>query len=224
MANEWYIAKGDKKHGPVSNKGLRELALTGRITPETLIWREGLSEWIPASRIENLFSPAAPSPSTPAKFESAEEAGAAEASASPSAEAPPPNAEWLLDAAHDLPAFPPPPSPASRDQSTERICWGLMLYAKANFGLSLVISVPLVGIGLFLVLAGIVNAISGGVTEKENRMVVGGVTLATVMVIGFLDIAVGLLAFVWLNFFTVACAWGAKVLELLKQHTDARRS
>jgi hypothetical protein len=216
MAAEWYFAKEDKKLGPVSNKGLRELALSGRITPETLLWREGLAEWIPASRVENLFAPA--SQDLPVHAESAPSPG------SPGGAGAPPVVEWQPVADEGLPGVPSSPSRPRRDQSTERICWWLWLYAKVNFGLSLVIAAPLVGFGLFLILAGIVGAMNSVVTEKENRMVIGGVVLATGMVTGFLDIAAGLIVFFSLNAVTLAAAWGAKMLELTKQRTDVLRS
>ena len=53
---KWFHARGDRRQGPFTSKELQDLAARGVITPETLIWREGLAEWIPASRTKGLFT------------------------------------------------------------------------------------------------------------------------------------------------------------------------
>mgnify|MGYP003647918867 CR=1 FL=1 len=68
--SEWYYAQGNDKHGPVSSKQLKQLALTGKLLPTDLVWKEGASDWKPASLINGLFpeekqSPAPALPKTP---------------------------------------------------------------------------------------------------------------------------------------------------------------
>jgi hypothetical protein len=52
---EWYYAKDDQPCGPVSPVEHRQFAEQGELREETLVWREGMSEWIPAGRVKGLF-------------------------------------------------------------------------------------------------------------------------------------------------------------------------
>ena len=45
----WYYAKDGQQAGPVEEAQLEELARTGQIRPETLVWREGMANWQPYS-------------------------------------------------------------------------------------------------------------------------------------------------------------------------------
>lgn len=62
MAKIWHVISGGKQYGPLSNSDLKSLANTGKITPHDQVWKEGLPEWIPASKIKGLFPPAPPPP------------------------------------------------------------------------------------------------------------------------------------------------------------------
>jgi len=72
---QWYYLVGDEQAGPVSFEELRHLAHDGRVTPRTLVWKEGLEDWTPAGEIPGLLgaappppapvSPAAPAPDFP---------------------------------------------------------------------------------------------------------------------------------------------------------------
>ena len=55
MPSDWYVARSGKKAGPYTAAILRKLANEGLLSPDDLIWKEGISDWIPASRIEKLF-------------------------------------------------------------------------------------------------------------------------------------------------------------------------
>ena len=52
---EWFYAKDDQPCGPVSPVELKSLAEKGMLHQDDLVWREGMGEWIPASRIKGLF-------------------------------------------------------------------------------------------------------------------------------------------------------------------------
>ncbi len=78
-ANEWYYAKGDQQKGPVSSAELKQLAASEEISPDDLVWREGMGEWVAASNVRGLFegrpkaakdTPAAPAKEAPAAPES----------------------------------------------------------------------------------------------------------------------------------------------------------
>jgi uncharacterized RDD family membrane protein YckC len=42
---DWYYVEGGKSAGPVSEEQLVELTRSGKVAPDTLVWREGLGEW-----------------------------------------------------------------------------------------------------------------------------------------------------------------------------------
>ncbi len=54
-AIDWYYARGGKQMGPVPSTELKRLAAAGELTPDDLVWREGLSEWAPAGSVRGLF-------------------------------------------------------------------------------------------------------------------------------------------------------------------------
>lgn len=66
MADQWYVGKGGKKHGPFTNEQLKKLAATGKIDRTDLLWKEGMEKWVPCSSAKGLFSAAAPVSSSPA--------------------------------------------------------------------------------------------------------------------------------------------------------------
>jgi antitoxin component YwqK of YwqJK toxin-antitoxin module len=77
MANEWHYSKNGKRFGPVSVQRLKELAARGEIGPADLVWKEGMPQWVPASKIKGLLPGSAAvtnkpststSPAAPAKF------------------------------------------------------------------------------------------------------------------------------------------------------------
>jgi hypothetical protein len=55
MDDEWFILIDSKKEGPFS---LQELKEDKRITPDTLVWKEGFKDWIAirfVSELEDVF-------------------------------------------------------------------------------------------------------------------------------------------------------------------------
>jgi hypothetical protein len=62
MAKVWHVVIGGKQYGPLSNSDLKSLAESGKLQPQDHIWKEGLAEWIPASKVKGLFPPAPPPP------------------------------------------------------------------------------------------------------------------------------------------------------------------
>jgi len=64
MAKVWMAVVEGKQHGPLSNSELKSLADGKRLQPTDLVWKEGMAEWVPASKIKGLF-PAAPPPLPP---------------------------------------------------------------------------------------------------------------------------------------------------------------
>lgn len=59
MATEWYYSKGEQRFGPVSVTELRQLSSSGDIELSDLVWKEGMSDWVPASKVKGLFAESA---------------------------------------------------------------------------------------------------------------------------------------------------------------------
>jgi len=53
--DEWYYAEGEEQVGPVTRDELHEMAGSGELSPDTLIWRLGLEDWFEARELEGLF-------------------------------------------------------------------------------------------------------------------------------------------------------------------------
>jgi hypothetical protein len=72
MADQsWYFASQGQQQGPLSEAQLRELIGTGKVTPETLVWTEGMANWQKAGDIPGLLAGGGPpamsgSPGVPA--------------------------------------------------------------------------------------------------------------------------------------------------------------
>ena len=58
---DYYYAWQNQRQGPLSEEAFKALVAEGRITDTTLVWRQGLAEWIPFSQLrpELLGMPAA---------------------------------------------------------------------------------------------------------------------------------------------------------------------
>lgn len=48
---KWHYAQGDQQLGPVSEEEFNNLVLQGSIKPETLVWKEGMADWVPYSTV-----------------------------------------------------------------------------------------------------------------------------------------------------------------------------
>ena len=55
-SHQWFYAQNGQKFGPIDAAMLRQLAEKGQLQPTDLVWREGMAEWSPGSRIKGLFS------------------------------------------------------------------------------------------------------------------------------------------------------------------------
>ena len=57
MASQWYYKTESEqvKTGPISDRELKQLAVDARIGPNDYVWREGLRDWVYASKVKGLF-------------------------------------------------------------------------------------------------------------------------------------------------------------------------
>lgn len=53
--SDWYYAENNEQRGPVLESELKGL-LAGKLPGETLVWKEGMSNWTPASQVSSLSS------------------------------------------------------------------------------------------------------------------------------------------------------------------------
>lgn len=60
----WYYESGGQQQGPATDQDLDRLLAEGKITPDTLVWREGLPGWTPL-RTARAAAPSAPVPPPP---------------------------------------------------------------------------------------------------------------------------------------------------------------
>ncbi len=51
----WYYSRGDERVGPISSRELKSLVEAGHVTEETLVWRQGLKDWVPARKVKGLL-------------------------------------------------------------------------------------------------------------------------------------------------------------------------
>ncbi len=53
-ADGWYYALGSSRFGPVPMARLVELIRVGQVRPDTLVWREGMGDWVAARTVAEL--------------------------------------------------------------------------------------------------------------------------------------------------------------------------
>lgn len=51
----WYYAQNEEQHGPVTATVLKDMAQSGKLGRDDLIWREGMQRWAPARKVRGLF-------------------------------------------------------------------------------------------------------------------------------------------------------------------------
>ena len=54
MSLEWYYAQHGQQHGPVSAAQIKEMAASGTLRADDLIWNASMTEWVAASRVKGL--------------------------------------------------------------------------------------------------------------------------------------------------------------------------
>lgn len=54
--SEWYFIKNGQQQGPVGSDQLKQLAATGTLGREDLVWKNGMQDWIKAATVNGLFT------------------------------------------------------------------------------------------------------------------------------------------------------------------------
>ena len=63
---EWFYVENGREKGPITAGQLKELAASGQLRPDDLIWKDGLKGWKPAGQLKGLFSQANVAADSPA--------------------------------------------------------------------------------------------------------------------------------------------------------------
>ena len=50
----WFYASNGQQQGPIPEAQFRDLIARGSVTPETLVWSEGMSGWLPAEQVPDV--------------------------------------------------------------------------------------------------------------------------------------------------------------------------
>lgn len=80
MNSVWFVRRGSQdKKGPFSAEQMKTAATQGKLLPSDLLWKEGLADWVPASKVKGLF--AATTSASPATEEVPPHVAATKASA-----------------------------------------------------------------------------------------------------------------------------------------------
>jgi membrane protease subunit (stomatin/prohibitin family) len=61
-AAEWYVGAGGQQQGPFDLNGLAGQARGGTLTPQTLVWKAGMAQWVPAGQVQELAGVLASTP------------------------------------------------------------------------------------------------------------------------------------------------------------------
>ena len=59
MNQEWHLLQDGQQYGPYTGDQLVEFANDGRIVRESMLWAEGMADWVKAADVEGLFPPEA---------------------------------------------------------------------------------------------------------------------------------------------------------------------
>lgn len=61
----WFYSEGGAQKGPIDDAAFRALVANGTIRPDTLVWHEGMADWLPLSAAEPALAPQVVPPPPP---------------------------------------------------------------------------------------------------------------------------------------------------------------
>jgi uncharacterized RDD family membrane protein YckC len=59
---QWYYSFGGQQYGPVPLDAISQFAAAGRLSPNDLVWQQGMPEWVPLSQLAGVLPRSAPAP------------------------------------------------------------------------------------------------------------------------------------------------------------------
>lgn len=54
---QWYYSKNGTQLGPVDESSLRSKIASGEVSPTDLVWRDGMTDWLPSGRVPEFSAP-----------------------------------------------------------------------------------------------------------------------------------------------------------------------
>ena len=58
MADQWYVSvntpQGPQRQGPMPLEQVKQMVAPGQLTPQSLVWKEGTADWVPASSVPTI--------------------------------------------------------------------------------------------------------------------------------------------------------------------------
>ena len=52
---DWYFGENGQQIGPLDEPAFQQAIQQGRVTRQTLVWREGMAQWVPFAAVPELF-------------------------------------------------------------------------------------------------------------------------------------------------------------------------
>lgn len=184
---DWYYSDSDRnRHGPVRAEDLAELHGHGQLSPETLVWREGMESWRPWREMMGEIVPGTGRPAVAAAtFATASADAAPDASANPYAIA--------------EPVSPYAPPRAALAETDEVVLGGEVVYAGfwKRVAASMIDSfvVGMVGGVLQVILMMVFFGIGAGLSGNPETMFESGGAIALLALVYLLPLAMQALYF-----------------------------
>ena len=63
--SEWYYTSAGQQTGPVTSAQLKQAAQSGQLTPNDLVWKDGMPDWVPATKLKGIFDGASAAAAAP---------------------------------------------------------------------------------------------------------------------------------------------------------------
>lgn len=222
---EWYYSDAQRQqHGPVNADALAALHAAGTLTPDSLVWREGLSEWRPwREMIAEVISAAAPT--------------AAQEPALPSLDAPVAPADGRSEPWLSMPAAEPlsplaeaspyaPPTARVEEDAAVVVRGGKVVYAGfwKRFAAYCIDYVVVTAITYAVMIpVAVIGAIGIGASASGDNPVASGVGIALVGLGYLIAILMPLLYFVWMHASRHQATLGKLAVGVKVVRTDGTR-
>jgi GYF domain 2 len=188
MSDAWYVLSEEQQLGPYTGEQLVEFAQEGRIVAETMVWADGMAEWVTAAQIEGLIAQPVAVAAKPVLATS---------------NWAPPGARAANPGARVATSTSPYQAPVSGYAPMQAIAAGgdypVFPIKPASFGLWL--SSVLGAFGCVIIMGLIANMSSS--SGSEGQMSDSSIAAAGISVLIFLGIAVLLFIFSWIYFYVI---------------------
>ena len=63
----WYYAQSNQRFGPYTDAEFSNMVAQGTVTMDTLVWRDGMQNWVPYSQVQTTIPPSGAAAPPPAR-------------------------------------------------------------------------------------------------------------------------------------------------------------